>query len=113
MKPRRHRWARAQREASDRTDARSTDQCQPVALDHGGDDELHLEGGEGAADAAPRAPAEDSAALLLELFPRIGAFREHIPGPGEGARGGRMPGDEDALQLVAEVGVGDWLTSGR
>jgi hypothetical protein len=54
MEPRRHRSARAQREASGRTDARIADQREPVSVGHDSDDELHLRGGEGAADAAAR-----------------------------------------------------------
>ena len=57
--------------------------------------------------------AEEGAALLLKLFPRIGVFKQHIPGPGEGARGRRVPRDQDGLQLVAKVGVGEGLASGR
>src|SRR5437867_10602188 len=55
------RWqgrAWAQREAGGGDDAYVAHQRQPVLLGHGHDDELHLGGGEGAADAVARASAE-------------------------------------------------------
>ena len=58
MESQRHGRARAQREADDGDDACAAHRRQPVALGDGGDDELHLGGGEGAANAVARAAAE-------------------------------------------------------
>ena len=58
MESRWHGRARAQREAGGGDDAYVAHRRQPVSLGHGHDDELHLGGGEGAADAVARAAAE-------------------------------------------------------
>jgi len=56
MRAHREGGARAQREAGGGDNAGAREQHEPVMLDHGGDDHLHLGGAEGAADAAARPP---------------------------------------------------------
>src|SRR4029077_20084907 len=51
------------------------------------------------------AAGEDIAAFLLDLPSGLRMLGQRVPGPGERAGRGRMPRDEEGLQLVVELGV--------
>ena len=51
------------------------------------------------------------ATFCFELLPGIGLSRQDIPDPGQRARDGRMAGDQDGLQLVVQLGFGEWLAA--
>src|SRR4029077_5840249 len=54
---------------------------------------------------AGSAAGEDIAAFLLDLFSGLRMLGQRVPGPGERARRGRMPRDEEGLQFAVELGV--------
>ncbi len=58
------------------------------------------------------AAGEDIAAFLLDLPSGLRMLGQRVPGPGERAGRGRMPGDEEGLQLVVELGVAQGIEEG-
>src|SRR5262245_12870031 len=59
------------------------------------------------------AAAQNGAAFVFDLLLRIRMLRQHVPGPGERARGGRVAGHEEGLELVVDLGGGEgWSAPG-
>src|SRR4030095_6601822 len=56
---------------------------------------------------------ENVAAFLLDPPSDVRMLRKRVPGPRQRAGRGRMPGEEEGLQLVVELGVARGIEEGR